>query len=135
MLTFLRRLPDNSVSIISSGLDEHVLPNATYRYAVEQEMARVLDPQGLFVLNSGLGIDPKVVEKIYEGSIFIFEKRNEERSRKLEEEWRLFTEQVNKEDSLEKLEILQTEVRARKKSPTFAYFIDDRIRDLKRKAK
>jgi len=49
MLTFLKRLPSDSVSIFTSGVDSHVIPNNEYRNAVEQEMARVLHPKGACV--------------------------------------------------------------------------------------
>jgi hypothetical protein len=49
MLTFLQRLPDNSVSILTSGIDDCVLPNDDYRYAVEKEIKRVLDPNGVHI--------------------------------------------------------------------------------------
>ena len=46
MLTFLKRLPNKSVSIIASGLSDGILPEI-YEKDVEQEIKRVLDPKGV----------------------------------------------------------------------------------------
>ncbi len=49
MLNFLKRLPDNSVSILCSGIDTIVIPDAKYREDVEKEIERVLDPSGAYI--------------------------------------------------------------------------------------
>jgi len=49
MLTFLRRLPNNSVSLLTIGIDSAILNNNNYRNKVEKEMVRVLDPKGAYL--------------------------------------------------------------------------------------
>ncbi|MFA6447261.1 MAG: class I SAM-dependent methyltransferase [Patescibacteria group bacterium] len=51
MLDFLRRLPDRSVSILASGIDSYLIPNKEYLQAVNQEIQRVLHPDGVFMSN------------------------------------------------------------------------------------
>jgi hypothetical protein len=51
MLSFLRRLPDNSVSIFASGLDTNVIPDRDYRKQVRNELQRVLHPNGALITN------------------------------------------------------------------------------------
>lgn len=87
MLTFLRRLPDNSVSIICSGIDMHVIPNDLYRDEVNKEITRVLSSQGLLVTHhSDIGADKKAVDLIYRGgSGGIYEKKNTEQDEKITE--------------------------------------------------
>ncbi len=48
MLSFLKRLPDASVSIFTSGIDAQVLPDGQYRHEVEVEIERVLHPEGVY---------------------------------------------------------------------------------------
>ncbi|MCK9379222.1 MAG: hypothetical protein M0P97_03735 [Candidatus Moranbacteria bacterium] len=50
MLTFLKRLPDNSVSIFISGIDANVL-DGNFRYIdeINREIQRVLNDKGAFV--------------------------------------------------------------------------------------
>lgn len=52
MLSFLKRLPDNSISIILSGIDDIILPRAEYRGSVKNEIMRTLDPKGAILYNS-----------------------------------------------------------------------------------
>ena len=49
MLTFLKRLPDNSVSIFCSGIDELVMDDNAIRNAIAKEIRRVLSPTGGYV--------------------------------------------------------------------------------------
>ncbi|MDO8509886.1 MAG: hypothetical protein Q7S24_01965 [bacterium] len=51
MLTFLRRLPDHSVSIYMSGIDGAILGDGTYRNDVAKEIERVLSPNGGCISN------------------------------------------------------------------------------------
>ncbi|MCK5125553.1 MAG: hypothetical protein KAR42_04795 [candidate division Zixibacteria bacterium] len=49
MLTALRRLPNESVSILASGIDECIVPKDVYAEKVEKEISRVLNPKGAFI--------------------------------------------------------------------------------------
>lgn len=50
LLSFLRRLPDGSVSIICSALTKrHIVSDPEYIRQVDAEIARVLHPQGVYV--------------------------------------------------------------------------------------
>lgn len=50
ILTFLRRLPDNSVSILASGIDKNVLNNnGEYIEKINKEIQRVLNDKGIFM--------------------------------------------------------------------------------------
>lgn len=53
MLSFLRELPDKSVSIIASGIDGAIIDNDHAR-EVDEEIARVLHPDGLVISNSSI---------------------------------------------------------------------------------
>jgi len=55
MLGFLRRLPDNSVSIFCSGIDLAIIPRGNYRDEVAKEIMRVLDPNGVYIGHSSGG--------------------------------------------------------------------------------
>src|SRR3989338_6116188 len=48
MLSFLKRLPDNSVSVYAGNIDLDLIPRK-YHNQVAAEIARVLDPNGSFV--------------------------------------------------------------------------------------
>jgi hypothetical protein len=50
MLTLLRRLPDKSVSLFSSGVDDAILPDPEYRKQVEEEIKRVLADDGGYMV-------------------------------------------------------------------------------------
>lgn len=65
ILSFLKRLPDNSVSLFASGIDAHIMgtyhgeiysdqerykKNLEYVDALNKEFYRVLDPQGVFIM-------------------------------------------------------------------------------------
>ena len=56
MLSFLKRLPPNSVSIWCSGIDINILPDPNYREAVSKEIVRVLHPRGAYVGQSKMSI-------------------------------------------------------------------------------
>jgi len=60
MLTFLRGLPDNSVSILMSGINASLLSNERYRKEVLAEIERVLDPEGAF-LSFASDINPEAL--------------------------------------------------------------------------
>lgn len=49
MLAYLKRLPDHSVSILASGLDDFILVDEQYRYELQEEIARVLHKDGAFI--------------------------------------------------------------------------------------
>lgn len=51
MLTFLKRLPESSVSLFISGIDGNILPDKGYIDCVENEIMRVLDPKGILFTN------------------------------------------------------------------------------------
>lgn len=57
MLSFLRRLPANSVSVWCSGIDRIVLPDQEYRNEVVKEIVRVLHPQGAYVGQTKMSIE------------------------------------------------------------------------------
>ncbi len=48
MLTGLRGIPDESVSVLACGIEDCILPDADYKSAVESEIARVLSVTGIF---------------------------------------------------------------------------------------
>ena len=48
-LTFLKRLPDDSVSISASGLDIDVIPNNEKTQEIEKEIERVLHKEGAYI--------------------------------------------------------------------------------------
>lgn len=49
MLSFLKRLPDNSVSIFTFGIDNNVIPDRKYREAAAKEIPRVLNESGVYL--------------------------------------------------------------------------------------
>jgi hypothetical protein len=49
MLNFLKRLPDNSVSILTSGIHYFLMDNSEYRDAIAKEIERVLSPAGAYI--------------------------------------------------------------------------------------
>lgn len=49
MLSFLKRIPDSSVSIICSGIDRDVISDDKYREGVEKEVVRVMDKKGVYI--------------------------------------------------------------------------------------
>jgi hypothetical protein len=49
MLEYLKRLPDHSVSILASGIDEFIIQDNEYLYELEVEIARVLHKEGAFI--------------------------------------------------------------------------------------
>lgn len=53
MLTFLRRLPDHSVSVFASGIDSLIIPQK-YLREVTKEIERVLHPDGAFIMNESV---------------------------------------------------------------------------------
>ena len=61
-LKFLKRLPDGSVSLISSGIDHNIVSNEGYRQETSEEMTRVL-AQGHLCLVSD-SIQPVVQQNI-----------------------------------------------------------------------
>jgi len=59
MLSFLQRLPDNSVSLFVFGIDDFILQGAeSYKKNVEAEMARVLHPQGAEIMGRDSILSP-----------------------------------------------------------------------------
>ena len=63
MLSFLRRLPNNSVSIFMSGIDEYVIPNPDYRKEVLNEIERVLSTSGALVQWATYELNPHNLKK------------------------------------------------------------------------
>jgi len=49
MLSFLRRLPDDSVSFFCSGIDEFIMPYQDYEKACGREIFRALNPDGAYI--------------------------------------------------------------------------------------
>lgn len=73
MLNFLKRLPNDSVSILCSGIDYEILPDQKYRDETAEQIERVLDPKGAYIGNrdgvGGLGfIELKKSNNIEENS-------------------------------------------------------------------
>jgi hypothetical protein len=66
MLSFLKRLPDNSVSITMSGIDRSVIEDVPYRQDVLKEIERVLDPNGGFLSSDSFisDFDTEVISKL-----------------------------------------------------------------------
>ena len=58
MLTALRGIPDDSVSILACGIEDCILPDADYKAAVEAEIARALSETGVFA-SSHSDLHPK----------------------------------------------------------------------------
>lgn len=52
ILSFLKRLPDKSVSITAFGLGHGIIPR-DYKYEVAEEIKRVLDPKGVMIVDEG----------------------------------------------------------------------------------
>ncbi len=48
-LKFLKRLPDNSVSILASGIESYIIENRMYRDRLGREIVRVLSPNGAVI--------------------------------------------------------------------------------------
>ena len=72
MLSFLKRLPDNSISILCSGIDYFIITH-DYGYQVKEEISRVLDPNGA-LLNYSSEIVPSSLIKIHPKEIDFFHK-------------------------------------------------------------
>lgn len=49
MLTLLKEIPDNSVSIFCSGIDHYVIPDQSHRDDIAKEISRVLHPKGAYI--------------------------------------------------------------------------------------
>jgi hypothetical protein len=62
MLTSLRRLPNNSVTVLASGTDMTILPNDQYAQEVELEIARTLNQNSAF-LTIYSRLDPAQLKK------------------------------------------------------------------------
>jgi len=58
MLTFLKRLPDNSVSILTSGIDNIVIKNEDYISQTSEEIFRTLSPNGAHINLASFNFDP-----------------------------------------------------------------------------
>ncbi|MCX6716178.1 MAG: hypothetical protein NT077_04170 [Candidatus Taylorbacteria bacterium] len=53
-LTFLKRLPDNTVALFTFGTDEFILQNGKYIHEVEAEMVRVLSPESTCIIHNSM---------------------------------------------------------------------------------
>jgi len=77
MLHFLRRLPDNSVSILTSGIHDQLIDNPDYRAAIAVEIERVLHPKGAYISNcsdintKNLSLMPDLSNKNLDIKVFI----------------------------------------------------------------
>lgn len=130
MLSFLRRLPDNSVSIISSGQID-VIDNQKYREEVRKEVARVLSDEGFLIVNSGIGADLDLEEEIYnEGFFRVFLKKDSERYRKMAGEWEIITQQVNAESDPQKLWEMYKKAEDEEKDEKFLAIISRRMKKV-----
>ena len=49
ILTFLRRLPTDSVSLLACGIDRCMIGNDEYAFQVEEEITRTLNPKGAYL--------------------------------------------------------------------------------------
>jgi len=65
MLSFLQRLPDNSVSVMMGGIDRCVIGDQEYRDQVMREIERVLDPKGGFLSESSFPEPSEILETAY----------------------------------------------------------------------
>jgi len=59
MLSFLRRLPDKSVSVFMSGIDHDIVSNPKHREAIANEISRVVSDDGALVQWAAWGFDPE----------------------------------------------------------------------------
>ena len=50
-------MPDNSVSVLNSGVDRIVVPNKAYRKNVAQEIMRVMSPDGGYISQRHMHIE------------------------------------------------------------------------------
>ncbi|MEI6660288.1 MAG: hypothetical protein WCK91_02600 [bacterium] len=64
MLSFLKRLPANSVSIWCSGIDNFVIPDQQYKDDVAKEILRVLHPDGSYIGQIEMSITIPVSSKM-----------------------------------------------------------------------
>ncbi len=70
MLTFLKRLPNESASLMANGIDHFIINDGKYRDEVIKEIYRVLSPVGFYLTDSlyvpGLiGIEPGIRGMIF----------------------------------------------------------------------
>ena len=49
MLSALKRLPPDSISVFAAGIDKYIIPHNEYATKVEDEIARVLHPAGAYI--------------------------------------------------------------------------------------
>lgn len=89
VLTFLKRLPNNSVSIIMSGFGSETTNfDSKYREEISKEISRVLDPKGGFLnynssanffdMNMDIAADERDKSSSYPVQYTIFKKRRSE---------------------------------------------------------
>lgn len=62
MKDFLKRIPDNSVSVFASGIDMDIISQDMYAYEIESEITRVVSPSGAFISYKSR-LDPKGLVK------------------------------------------------------------------------
>lgn len=71
MVTALRRLPDNSTSILAAGLDKCIIWRDEYAELAEEEISRVLHPQGAYLAMCSRFVPKKLyLDSSFEGSYF-----------------------------------------------------------------
>lgn len=113
MLSFLKRLPDNSVSIISSG---HIFlfgDDGEYVMELKKEMLRVLSPSGLFIENEGISLsnDKNFVSEVWKyGTYRVFVKKEETRSKRIEEADEAFRAEVANETDIDRLRAIENQL-------------------------
>ena len=77
MLHFLKRLPNNSVSILTSGIHDQLIDNPDYRAAIAEQIERVLNPRGAYISNCSdintkhLSLVPGLSDKNLDIKVFI----------------------------------------------------------------
>jgi hypothetical protein len=64
MLSFLKRLPDNSVNVFMSGIDQNVIGNPKYTEFIKKEIERVISKEGCYLVFEGLY--PKNLVNLFE---------------------------------------------------------------------
>ena len=64
ILTFLRRLPDNSVSIFMGGVDRLLIHDQGYWDSMSKEIERVLSSEGGYIALAGSHVEPPKAENI-----------------------------------------------------------------------
>ena len=71
MVSALKRLPDNSVSIMTAGLDNCIIWRDEYTELAEEEISRVLHPKGAYLAMCSRLVPKKLlIDPSFEGNTF-----------------------------------------------------------------